>query len=418
MQTSCLQQRSIPLYCSRGAGRHLQSRHVLRVDAVTTDHTARVRGDSKRVHRYVSNLQRWQAWYPGTKQAIRLGSVDAPLMRGAKFELKQDLWGMKFHMRYEILEYDPGRKLVVSGISEYHTQMDQFFFMEDRHDARFTVIRYLADLRLREWRSYLQPVIGKLMAKVPEDALNQLVRTLNSSSSPLLSREFEQEHRRESRAYGSTCTRNSNSNGSQRHTSKDSSSSRWSMPSIDIPKLGIPNIHIPNIPNIPLPSMPKFFTQGRASSSGNGTSSSRAANTPFSSDSYSSPMSTRSYDDDVLDPMGYYRVLGLNHRGGVSQDDIKAAYRKQAMQLHPDRHLGKDERTRQKASGCSSTAACCASASTKGCHSGLKSMCCACDCTCLHLVKLQSPPECLSLSVIAAPSCTGGQRVCTADSCL
>lgn len=100
------------------------------------------------------------------------------------------------------------------------------------------------------------------MAKVPEDALNQLVRTLNSSSSPLLSREFEQEHRRESRAYGSTCTRNSNSNGSQRHTSKDSSSSRWSMPSIDIPKLGIPNIHIPNIPNIPLPSMPKFFTQG------------------------------------------------------------------------------------------------------------------------------------------------------------
>lgn len=37
----------------------------------------------------------------------------------------------------------------------------------------------------------------------------------------------------------------------------------------------------------------------------------------------------------------YYRILGLSHN--ASADEIKKAYRKLAMQYHPDRNLGKEE---------------------------------------------------------------------------
>jgi len=40
-------------------------------------------------------------------------------------------------------------------------QMDQFFFMADRHDANFCAVRYITDVRLREWRAYLQPLAAR-----------------------------------------------------------------------------------------------------------------------------------------------------------------------------------------------------------------------------------------------------------------
>jgi hypothetical protein len=39
--------------------------------------------------------------------------------------------------------------------------MDQFFFMADRHDPSFCAVRYMTDVRLREWKVYLQPVANR-----------------------------------------------------------------------------------------------------------------------------------------------------------------------------------------------------------------------------------------------------------------
>lgn len=44
--------------------------------------------------------------------------------------------------------------------------------------------------------------------------------------------------------------------------------------------------------------------------------------------------------------MDYYRVLGV--RRDASAQDIKSAFRQMALQWHPDRHLGKDEKFREK----------------------------------------------------------------------
>ena len=42
----------------------------------------------------------------------------------------------------------------------------------------------------------------------------------------------------------------------------------------------------------------------------------------------------------------YYKILGLSNN--ASQDEIKKAYRKLAMQYHPDRNHGKEEWANEK----------------------------------------------------------------------
>ncbi|KXZ44873.1 hypothetical protein GPECTOR_61g826 [Gonium pectorale] len=49
------------------------------------------------------------------------------------------------------------------------------------------------------------------------------------------------------------------------------------------------------------------------------------------------------------DFLGYYRVLGLQEAEAVSSDDIKAAFKALALQLHPDRHAGADAEAQRAA---------------------------------------------------------------------
>jgi hypothetical protein len=41
--------------------------------------------------------------------------------------------------RYELVDHEPGKRLVLSGVSEHHTQLDTFAFMPDRNDPNMTV---------------------------------------------------------------------------------------------------------------------------------------------------------------------------------------------------------------------------------------------------------------------------------------
>jgi hypothetical protein len=94
---------------------------------------------------------------------------------GTRFELTREMLGLKLPMSYEVVELQPGKRLVLSGLSEHHTQMDSFFFMTDRHDSGFTAVRYIADLRLRQWRAYLQPLADRAWAETLRRALSCLV---------------------------------------------------------------------------------------------------------------------------------------------------------------------------------------------------------------------------------------------------
>ncbi|KAG2447707.1 hypothetical protein HYH02_007167 [Chlamydomonas schloesseri] len=49
------------------------------------------------------------------------------------------------------------------------------------------------------------------------------------------------------------------------------------------------------------------------------------------------------------DFLGYYRVLGLQDAEAVSSEDIKAAFKQQALLLHPDKHVGAEGEAQRKA---------------------------------------------------------------------
>ncbi|EFJ53327.1 molecular chaperone [Volvox carteri f. nagariensis] len=49
------------------------------------------------------------------------------------------------------------------------------------------------------------------------------------------------------------------------------------------------------------------------------------------------------------DFLGYYRVLGLQDADAVSSEDIKQAFKVQALQLHPDKHVGAEPEVQRTA---------------------------------------------------------------------
>uniref|UniRef100_A0A383VCQ7 J domain-containing protein n=1 Tax=Tetradesmus obliquus TaxID=3088 RepID=A0A383VCQ7_TETOB len=261
-------------------------------------------------------MRHWTQFYPGTKSAVKIGNGLEPIRVGSKFETLREMLGLKLPMTYEVVEVEPGKRLVLSGLSEHHTQMDQFFFMADRHDPNFCCVRYITTVQLREWRAYLQPLATRYMAKVPEETMSNLQKTLNCAHSPVFSPEFEQAYRAEMRSSASS------SRSGTASSSKASSRA------------------------------------GTSSSSRSGTTSSKGgwlrdmfSSAKRSTDTFSASSSAVSSSDElvVVDPMGYYSMLGLTPSSQLDDDEIKAAYRKLAMQLHPDRQMGKDERSRAEA---------------------------------------------------------------------
>ena len=58
------------------------------------------------------------------------------------------------------MDYSPTKSLVVTGLSEAHTSTEQYIFMQDPTNPQYTIVRYVADIELREWRSALQPIAG------------------------------------------------------------------------------------------------------------------------------------------------------------------------------------------------------------------------------------------------------------------
>lgn len=65
----------------------------LRVAAGVTDQSARVRGDAARVCFAVADVARWPEWNPITKSAFKRGDPAAPIQKGTRFELRQELFG-------------------------------------------------------------------------------------------------------------------------------------------------------------------------------------------------------------------------------------------------------------------------------------------------------------------------------------
>lgn len=288
------------------------------VRAGASDHAARVRGDAAQVCFFCSDLTAWPAWSPITKSAVKLGNQAQPIQKGTRFELQQELFGgvMAYSMLYQIIDFEPGKKLVLSGLSEHHTQVDQFIFMPDKHDPDMTVVRYVVDTQLREWKWALQPVASKLLSRVPEDAMNGIQKLLNGPQSPILSPEFQQRFKEHARQYGiKTAPSGAKARGARgggAGGSREGSGFSWGS--------GASGWSFDNL-------------WGGSRSSGDGDDlPGRAAATRVNPD-----------------PAGHYATLGLGAVPPPSADDVRAAYRRLVMELHPDKQAGKSAHVQRQA---------------------------------------------------------------------
>jgi hypothetical protein len=192
-----------------------------------------------------------------------------------------------------VVDYSQAKKLVVTGLSEAHTSTEQFIFMQDPTNPQYTIVRYVAELQLREWRSALQPIAARelppqrrprlapgrspgpcqppgaaqptaspaahplplpaaaanqhthppaapagLLAKLPEEALAKLGKVLNAAASPLYTPHFEAQYLR---VYGKQRAPPKSPGGSPSGTTKTRApraTPKWSLGGIFSSNLG------------------------------------------------------------------------------------------------------------------------------------------------------------------------------------
>ena len=79
--------------------------------------------------------------------------------------------------RYEVLELDPGRRIVIRGESEKAISDDTITFADA---GGKTVITYGSVLRLKGLSRVAEPFLGGTFAKLGKEALEGLERTLAS----------------------------------------------------------------------------------------------------------------------------------------------------------------------------------------------------------------------------------------------
>lgn len=339
------------------------------IQCTKLDHTVRVRGDLRRVFKYVSNLEYMTDWYPATMEVVKRGAKSGPVQKGTRYYVKRGAAGLTFPMNYEVLQYEPGKTLVVTGVSDHHTQVDNFFFMQDRNDANFTVVRYMADIRLRGVGGYLQPIVSKVVNKWPEVALQGLQKVLNSPQSPLYSLPHDSKERQYSQratyTNGRSSTATTSGTAEASYTAASESPPRqkgWSVWNAVEGLAGDLQGQLSGVGS----SISDIFGRARepeATTSGTQqagrsrrSSSAGGYGTTSSGSSYESPSGTqwrRQYDPDlntIPDILGYYRELGLGTGGqAVTIEQVKVAYRQAAMRVHPDKLMGADELTKQLA---------------------------------------------------------------------
>ncbi|KXZ43577.1 hypothetical protein GPECTOR_86g370 [Gonium pectorale] len=199
--------------------------------------------------------------------------------------------------RYEIIDVVPGRKVVYSAQSPVHTALHQLYFMEDPTDRNYTNVRYLKKLQLRSLAGPLQPLFAGTLSKIPEEGLANLAKLLISPDTPLHKIELDPEEEAE-----------------EIRAAKPASG--WSWQSM-------------------------WDGLGLGSMSGPGSSSGSSGGTRVVSVG----------KQKVVDTLGYYAILGLdvNRVAQYGPDEIKAAYRSKAMEMHPDKVSVDDGAAQQSA---------------------------------------------------------------------
>jgi len=249
--------------------------------AIEADAATRVRGHTAAVYKYFVNPANFPAYRPAVQES-RILKGYGPDVR-SQWQVNQSIGRMQVDVTYDIIDLQPDRRVVYSLTSDLYTGTEQTVFMPDPNDPSFTVVRTVSSVELNLWKRAMQPFLSGSFKSVPERNLQQLAALLNSAKSPIRD------------TWG-----NGSSSGNQASRNP----------------------------------FTNFFSGRRASSSkGQGESSYGRGASGSSSKAYGATKKVE------IDSLGYYAALGLDGRRhrSVRAEDVKSAFRRSALVMHPDK---------------------------------------------------------------------------------
>jgi carbon monoxide dehydrogenase subunit G len=124
---------------------------------------------------YVANFANTEEWDPGVKSARQVG--DGPIGVGTRYDVVSEFGSSQIPMVYEIVEYEPHRRVVLSGHGDTITAVDTIVLEAIDGGA---LVDYTADLTFENWIKYVDPLVAPVMRRlVGKKALDGLVETLN-----------------------------------------------------------------------------------------------------------------------------------------------------------------------------------------------------------------------------------------------
>lgn len=126
------------------------------------------------VFNYVADFANTEQWDPGIKSARQIDSQNIGV--GTKYDVVSEFGSSEIPMVYEIVEYEPHHRVVLTGEGDSVGAVDTIVFEATEGGTR---VDYTADLTLKNWMKYLDPLLAPVMRRmVGKKALDGLVDTL------------------------------------------------------------------------------------------------------------------------------------------------------------------------------------------------------------------------------------------------
>jgi hypothetical protein len=123
---------------------------------------------------YLSRFSSAQEWDPGVIRAQMV--TPEPVGLGSRFSLTAAFLGAKVPLEYEIIEYDPPRRVVLAAENRSVSSADTISFGPATSGG--TVIRYEAVLLLKGVARLADPLFGVALRRVGERAATGLKAAL------------------------------------------------------------------------------------------------------------------------------------------------------------------------------------------------------------------------------------------------
>jgi hypothetical protein len=123
---------------------------------------------------YMADFSNARVWDPSVSRADRVGS--GPVGAGSAFDLVARFAGRDVDLRYEIVEYDPPRQVVLEARRPGFVSRDTITV---EAAGRGSVVRYDALLEFSGVRRFLDPVMQRLFGRVGAGAEAGMRSSLN-----------------------------------------------------------------------------------------------------------------------------------------------------------------------------------------------------------------------------------------------